>query len=117
MRASLREGLRSEPGRRLAPVKPCPTCGTENADDARFCTSCGTSLIAACPVCGAEVPPEARFCPACGTELRVAEPTPPGQERRLVTILFADVQGWTTLGERLDPERLPGVLTLVFGAI
>src|SRR5262245_34582827 len=117
MRASLRAGLRSEPGRRLAPVKPCPTCGTENGDDARFCTSSWTSLAAACPVCGAEVPPEARFCPACGTELRVAEPTPPGQERRLVTILFADVTGSTTLGEGLDPERLQEVLSTYFGAM
>ena len=44
-------------------------------------------------------------------------PGPAGQERRLVTILFADVTGSTGLGERLDPERLQEVLATYFGAM
>ncbi|MGH2526152.1 MAG: zinc-ribbon domain-containing protein, partial [Actinomycetota bacterium] len=41
----------------------CQQCGAENPDGARFCVSCGSSLVPACPVCGAERPPGARFCP------------------------------------------------------
>jgi class 3 adenylate cyclase len=63
------------------------------------------------------VPLGARFCPACGSALEELEPTPPGQERRLVTILFADVTSSTSLGERLDPERLQEVLATYFGAM
>ena len=63
------------------------------------------------------MPLEARFCPACGTAIAPVEPTPVGQERRLVTILFADVTGSTGLGERLDPERLQEVMATYFGAM
>ena len=78
--------------------------------------SCGSSLVPACTVCGAERPPGARFCPSCGTAF-VEQNLPAGQERRLVTILFADVSGSTQLGERLDPERLQEVLTTYFQAM
>jgi class 3 adenylate cyclase len=71
----------------------------------------------ACPVCGAEVPAGARFCPACGSAIAADEPAPSGQERRLVTMLFADVTGSTGLGERLDPERLQEVMAAYFGAM
>ena len=86
----------------------CPACGTRNADDARFCSSCGHALAGAetCAVCGAELPPEARFCARCGTPVERTEES----ERRLVTALFADVTGSTSLGERLDPEDLKDVL-------
>jgi class 3 adenylate cyclase len=63
------------------------------------------------------VPVEARFCPACGSALEPLEPVPADQERRLVTILFADVTSSTSLGERLDPERLQEVLATYFGAM
>ncbi len=95
----------------------CPTCGTESPDSSRFCPSCGSSLVPACPVCGAERPPGARFCPSCGAALVEEAPIPAGQERRLVTILFADVTGSTGLGERLDPERLQEVLGTYFAAM
>src|SRR5262249_30163010 len=86
----------------------CATCGATNADEARFCSRCGSALGALCPSCGAPVADDARFCSNCGTTLvpRAA----PGEERKLVTVLFADVTGSTTLGERLDPERLRDVL-------
>jgi class 3 adenylate cyclase len=60
---------------------------------------------------------QARFCSSCGTPVAGPEPVPAGQERRLVTILFADVTGSTGLGERLDPERLQEVLATYFGAM
>ncbi|MGH2590727.1 MAG: adenylate/guanylate cyclase domain-containing protein, partial [Actinomycetota bacterium] len=95
----------------------CSNCGTENPEAARFCLSCGSSLVPACPVCGAERPEGGRFCPSCGTPLNEDGAVPVGQERRLVTILFADVSGSTALGERLDPERLQEVLAAYFQAM
>lgn len=56
----------------------CPTCGPRPESDARFCSSCGTSLrIAgpACPACRAAIHPGDRFCGACGTTIAAA-PSP-----------------------------------------
>jgi class 3 adenylate cyclase/tetratricopeptide (TPR) repeat protein len=47
----------------------------------------------------------------------VAEAPPPGRERKLVTVLFADVTGSTSLGERLDPERMREVMDAFFAAM
>ena len=50
----------------------CLSCGHENPDDARFCMTCGLSLLPlrrSCDACGAEAPVEARFCMACGASL------------------------------------------------
>ncbi len=68
----------------------------------------------ACRRCGADLPPDARFCPSCGLEISAA---PPGEERKLVTVLFADVTGSTGLGERLDAERLREVMDAFFSAM
>ena len=68
---------------------------------------CGAAL-ATCERCGADLPQGVTFCPACGH--RVSEALPVGEERKLVTVLFADVAGSTGLGERLDPEQLKEVL-------
>jgi class 3 adenylate cyclase len=92
----------------------CPSCGSDNVPDARFCARCGASLGEACPRCGADRPSEARFCPSCGLEF---EPAPAGEERKLVTVLFADVTGSTGLGERLDAERLREVMDTFFSAM
>jgi len=99
------------------PVGACPSCGNASPEGARFCASCGASLVRACPTCGAEPPEAARFCPSCGTAIAEREPVAPGRERRLVTVLFADVTGSTGLGERLDPERLQEVLGTYFAAM
>jgi class 3 adenylate cyclase len=92
----------------------CPSCGSENAPAARFCSRCGTSLGQACGRCGADLPPGARFCPSCGLELA---PAAAGEERKLVTVLFADVTGSTELGEKLDAERLREVMDAFFTAM
>jgi class 3 adenylate cyclase/tetratricopeptide (TPR) repeat protein len=72
------------------------------------------SLGDACPRCGADLPDEARFCPSCGLDLA---PAAAGEERKLVTVLFADVSGSTELGERLDAERLREVMDSFFSAM
>ena len=102
-------------GARLAAVKTCAACGASNVPENRFCASCGTALAAACPRCSATLPDDARFCPACGEAIEPA--VAPGTERKLVTVLFADVSGSTTLGEQLDPERLREVLDTYFSAM
>ena len=60
--------------------------------------------MAACPGCGRDNADEARFCSACGTELAA---TPAQREmRKVVTVLFCDLVGSTALGESTDPEAL-----------
>ncbi len=59
-----------------------------------------------CPNCGVAVPPGARFCPSCGTALAVTLL----EERRIVTVLFADVVGYTALAEHRDPETVKRII-------
>ncbi len=54
-----------------------------------------------CPACGVPVPEGARFCPECGQRLVVAP-----DERRLVTVLMADLVGFTALSAEADPEQV-----------
>jgi class 3 adenylate cyclase/tetratricopeptide (TPR) repeat protein len=93
----------------------CSTCGASVADDARFCPECGSSLSVACPRCNASVDPGARFCASCGAALTASAPVV--EERKVATILFADITGSTALGEQLDPERMRRLLTTYFGAM
>ncbi|HVF07967.1 MAG TPA: AAA family ATPase, partial [Actinomycetota bacterium] len=76
-----------------------------------------------CPVCGAEVPPQARFCPSCGAALdagvsaeTASGSAPPLEERRLVTIVFADLAGFTEHSDRADPEDVRRILVPFHGA-
>src|SRR5918993_3660603 len=96
----------------------CASCGTENPAGARFCMGCGAALERRCPSCGTPAPPEARFCMNCGSALDGAQPavTPPAparaaaaalpEERRQVTVLFADLSGYTAFAEGMDPEQV-----------
>ena len=60
--------------------------------------------MAACPTCGRENADDARFCSACGAALTAAEPA--REQRKVVTVLFCDLVGSTALGESTDPEAL-----------
>jgi len=97
----------------------CPHCGEENPERFRFCGSCGRSLARTCSNCGAEVPAGFRFCGECGTplEAETAEPAvreAPASERRLVSVLFADLVGFTTLSESRDAEEVRDLLSRYF---
>jgi class 3 adenylate cyclase/tetratricopeptide (TPR) repeat protein len=63
-------------------------------------------MAVSCPNCGHDNAAAAKFCSECGTSLAVSET----QGRKVVTILFSDVTGSTSLGEQLDPESLRGVM-------
>jgi class 3 adenylate cyclase/ATP/maltotriose-dependent transcriptional regulator MalT len=63
----------------------------------------------ACPACGVATPAEARFCPACGERLLGGS-----DERRVVTVLFADLVDSTSLVESLDPEAARDLLNETF---
>ena len=103
----------------------CPTCAAPNADTAKFCTECGGPLDARCPACGTPHRPSQRFCAECGAALAApAAVVPSGDgpaayhgdvaERRLVTVLFADLVGFTTLSERRDAEEVRDLLSRYF---
>ena len=62
-----------------------------------------------CAACGQENPPIARFCLACGQPL-VGEHEEPREERRLVSVIFVDLVGFTSRAERLDPEDVQALL-------
>src|ERR1700704_5188979 len=61
-----------------------------------------------CPSCGHENSPGAKFCSECGVGL--LEATRPREERKVVTVLFADLVGFTAQAERLDPQGVRSVL-------
>ena len=96
----------------------CQTCGTVNLAGAKFCSECGGRLLAGCPNCGATNLPGAKFCSECGTHLEATansgvpaavQPSAPAvrlaatTERRLVTVLFADLVGFTSARRRPRP--------------
>jgi class 3 adenylate cyclase/tetratricopeptide (TPR) repeat protein len=62
-----------------------------------------------CPRCGAENPDGFRFCGSCGAALAVP-PWAPREERKVVTVLFTDLVGFTSQAERLDPEDVRELL-------
>jgi class 3 adenylate cyclase/tetratricopeptide (TPR) repeat protein len=96
----------------------CSGCGSVNRQGRRFCGQCGLPLEQECPACGAVNDPDDRFCGSCGvalTEQRPAVGTAPlAPERRLVSVLFADLVGSTTMSEHRDPEDVSELLSHYF---
>jgi len=96
----------------LAETADCPTCGAANDAAQRFCGHCGAALSHRCAACGEENPPGFRFCGACGALCDTGDTSPSGSaersdgERRWVTVMFADLSGFTALSERTDPEEI-----------
>jgi class 3 adenylate cyclase len=99
----------------------CAQCGFENAAGRKFCGGCGAPLALTCPSCGAANEPGMRFCGQCGSalgegEASAAAPAPPtaAAERRLVSVLFAALVGFTPLSESRDPEEVRELLSRYF---
>ena len=100
----------------------CASCGADNDAGRKFCLACGMSLAIGCQACGTPNPPKARFCGECGARLAgtaalarpAAEPVPSVAERRLVSVLFADLVGFTSLAEHRDAEEVRDMLSRYF---
>src|SRR5919109_41413 len=93
----------------------CGSCGRLNRPGRKFCAECGSPLAVACQTCGAANEPDERFCGECGTALTAAPaPAQTGIERRFVSVLFADLVGFTTLAEDRDAEDVRELLSRYF---
>lgn len=116
----------------------CQKCRFENPQGAKFCIECGNHLEFHCPKCGVKIPIAGKFCMECGQDLRVSEESRESQsidyskphsytpkflaekilttrssiegERKLVTVVFADVANYTAMSERLDPEEVHKIM-------
>jgi class 3 adenylate cyclase/tetratricopeptide (TPR) repeat protein len=100
---------------------PCTSCGSENEPGRKFCGECGAALVLACRACGSANAPGTKFCGECGAQLVITGAGPgdrrmdqPAHERRVVSVLFADLVGFTTLSESLDAEEVRDLLTRYF---
>jgi len=113
----------------------CAECQAENPETKKFCRKCGRKLSLSCPECGAEVLTDDAYCGECGDDLRKPGDTPPIElnrphpytpkhltdkiltmrasiegERKVVTILFADVVNSTAIFGKLDPEDVHQIM-------
>ena len=114
----------------------CPDCQFENPEGIKFCGECGTKLETLCPSCNSSNPPNFKFCGECGGSLiELPKETTPIQysapksytpkfladkilttrssiegERKLVSVLFADVANYTGMSEKLDPEEVHQIM-------
>ena len=113
----------------------CPKCKTGNPATRKFCRECGAKLLLVCPQCGTDNLPDDKFCGECGYKLKNSKEThsidysaPQSYtpkfladkilttrssiegERKLVTVLFADVAGYTSMSEKLDPEEVHQIM-------
>ena len=95
----------------------CPACSTENKPGRKFCSRCGVALARTCAACGAGNEPDDAFCGECGAPLDASAPAvrvAPASERRLVSVLFADLVGFTPLSESRDAEEVRELLSRYF---
>jgi class 3 adenylate cyclase/tetratricopeptide (TPR) repeat protein len=113
----------------------CPGCQFDNREGVKFCEECGAKFEIVCPTCKADIPFGRKFCGKCGHPLSpVAEALPVDYsqlqsytpkhlvqkiltnrsaiegERKLVTVLFADVANYTSIAEKLDPEEIHHIM-------
>jgi class 3 adenylate cyclase len=113
----------------------CPKCQFDNREEAKFCGKCRAKLSRVCPYCKSENTPENNFCDECGHDLGKPKEAPPIDynqpqsytpkhladkilnnrssvegERKLVTVLFADVANFTSIAEKLDPEEVHQIM-------
>jgi class 3 adenylate cyclase/tetratricopeptide (TPR) repeat protein len=116
----------------------CSVCGTANEAGRKFCGECAARLNPPCPICGTSNAPGTKFCGECATPLtdtrtvapvvgaRAASSAPVLRpsvvasshagvaERRLVSILFADLVGFTPFAAERDAEDVREMLSRYF---
>ena len=105
----------------------CSDCGFENDLGRKFCGQCGRPLTVACSSCGTPNAPGMKFCGECGSALSgsvtpsstpiprpTVAPVEGATERRLVSVLFTDLVGFTTLSEARDSEEVRDLLSRYF---
>ena len=117
----------------------CPQCAFDNKRGKKFCIQCGAKLTLKCPECGSEIEGIEKFCGECGYNLEVPKDAPAIDfdhpqsytpkfladkiltnrsamegERKLVTVLFADVANYTSMSEKLDPEEVHQIMDECF---
>ena len=111
----------------------CSECQASNPAGNRFCGDCGAALSSPCPACGTSCPADKRFCGECGTALltptaagapssdrqqpsrQASEPASASvAERRVCSVLFCDLVGFTPLSEARDPEAVRELLSRYF---
>jgi class 3 adenylate cyclase/pimeloyl-ACP methyl ester carboxylesterase len=119
----------------------CSQCRREAPDDALFCPECGARLVHVCAQCGSVNALAHKFCKQCGGRLEAPPAEPPAEtrfadpqtytprhlaekilttraalegERKILTVLFTDVSGFTALSERLDPEDVHDLMDQAF---
>ena len=113
----------------------CPKCQHENRERAKFCKKCGNKLELICLSCGHPYQVDSIFCDECGHTLTKLKEAPSVDysepqsytpkfladkiltnrsaiegERKLVTVLFADVANYTAMSENLDPEEVHQIM-------
>src|SRR3954465_13356743 len=100
----------------------CAACGAHLPPDAKFCLECGAPQRLACTGCGLSLPAGAKFCAECGTPVAAQVPAPRttpsdaerAAERRVCSVLFCDLVGFTTLSEARDAEEVRELLSRYF---
>jgi len=73
--------------------------------------------VITCASCGKELPGEFPFCPFCGAELGAVPAAPVHEERKVVSVLFCDLVGFTSRAEQLDPEDVRALLGPYYGRL
>ena len=100
----------------------CPRCSAESPSGQKFCGECGAALALVCASCGTASSPGQKFCGECGAALAVAArpgvlapaAAGPVAERRVCSVLFCDLVGFTPLSEARDPEAVRELLSEYF---
>jgi len=103
-----------------ANMTTCPTCGSEIPMAYKFCDRCSAPLIdstfghPSAPRASIPDAPVAKPPPAVQTGPAFAKKDDHKEERRLVSVLFADISGFTKMSEKLDPEEVKEIINAAF---
>src|SRR5579863_10176502 len=95
-------------------IMQCRSCQGETPEGKPFCANCGAAMAHLCSSCGSELIEGKPFCASCGASVvsdryssdSLGESTVAVAERRLCSVLFVDLVGFTPLAEQRDPESV-----------